>query len=219
MHASSTAAPTLLVYARLQRTTARYDLRTTTPWTSALQLSMLSATPRPKMTLHTRATPVRIQHPPYGSASPLHTTRRRLRSTSQQATSCVLDLPRPRSSAASIICSPAAVARGFPQQSPRKRDSGRKRERARVGGRGAARERSGRILNTPQRVESMRSSRWCWNRAQTGDPRSQKRAAWGAQHWSREELSSRYDQRLSIGPCQGWAVWTYTTMPFAVLTS
>ena len=25
--------------------------------------------------------------------------------------------------------------------------------------------------------------------------------------------SSRYDQRLGIGPCRGWAVWTYTAMP------
>ncbi|KAJ6454835.1 hypothetical protein C8R45DRAFT_1188943 [Mycena sanguinolenta] len=131
-HASSAAAATLLIYTRLQRTTARYDPHRTTPWTPPRRLlSVLSATPQRPM----RATPVRIQHPPCGSAS---SARRRLRSTS-----CVLDLPRLRSSAASIPRSPAAVAAlrrggGFPQQSPWERSSGSKAERRRGGTRGCA---------------------------------------------------------------------------------
>ncbi|KAJ6448806.1 hypothetical protein C8R45DRAFT_1045759 [Mycena sanguinolenta] len=169
-HASSAAASTLLVYTRLQRTTARYDFRATTPWTSPRRLlSILSAT--------------------------LH----------RQAASSILRPPRHDTCAVWIHRSSAAAAAlrrggGLRRQSTWERGSGSKAERRRVGGQGLRGEGS---------MSSWRSRS------------SQKTALWGAQHWSREDLTraTAHSQRLGVGPCRGWAVWTYTTIPFAVLAS
>ncbi|KAJ6454795.1 hypothetical protein C8R45DRAFT_598058 [Mycena sanguinolenta] len=205
-HASSAAAATLLIYTRLQRTTARYDPHTTTPWTAPRRLlSVLSATPQRPM----RTTPVRIQHPPCGSAS---SARRRLRSTS-----CVLDLPRLRSSAASIPRSPAAVAAlrrggGFPQQSPWERSSGSKAERRRGG--------TGGCMGREWEMESMSSlrsrSRSCWNRARTGYLRRGRR---------RVRITGAGRTFLILRPTTQYRAVSrlgcadYTMMPFAGLAS
>ncbi|KAJ6454783.1 hypothetical protein C8R45DRAFT_597934 [Mycena sanguinolenta] len=112
---------------------------------------------------HARATPVRMQHPHYDSASPLHTTRRRLRSRQPTA-----DKLCPRSSASSILSRSSVRGRGSIGRAHESAVLGA-RERAGEWGREAGRGGSGRVPRSAWR--DMSPSRSCCNGARMGDSR------------------------------------------------